>query len=419
MSQLNTNVQSERDSLLERIQALEESNVEYEKSLNEKNELLNEMSEVVETLKEHILAVERDSSEKLRDVELTALEQSQEAQKVATETIQKLEQDYNQTNDELKNANVQVKELQILNDCLESECNSLRDKIDKAHEEFNTDRDKIAGALLGFDEEMTNAEAKIKSVLDELEIEKKKGQETSTKLSKVQSHCDTIMGDMESLQAKCSNLESECKLKQEQLDEWDKKQADREHELSVYQEAIKMLQERVDKAYGPNSNVKADSSSQNMKIDTLQQQLDELLQAQNNKKEAGDEEITSLKEQLQKEKSRLGRLQKLCFNAKQDLSQLQGQKKFLETSLKESIKFIKQLKGYDNDIAAESNVVSPKAGVIVFDQICLPFDTAGTVSNGTADSGELQKFLSYVENQMTCNGDKAASDQLISSLNSW
>ena len=421
MSHWNANLQSERDSLLERIQTFEETHIEYEKSLNEKNELLNEMSEVVETLKEHILAVERDSSEKLRDVELTALEQSQEAQKVATETIQKLEHDYHRSNEELRNANVKVKELQTLNDCLESECDSLRDKIDKAQDEFNTDRDKIAGALLGFDEEMTNAEAKIKSVLDELELEKKKGQEISTKLSEAEKVRDTIMGDIKSLQDKCSSLESECKLKQEQLDEWDKKQADREHELSVYQEAIKMLQERVDKAYESNSNTNTDSSSQNSKMDTLQQQLDKVLQAQNNKKEGEDEEIISLKEKLIKEKSRLGRLQKLCFNAKQDLSKLQDQKEFLETSLKQSIKFIKQLKGRDNDIAAESNIVTTKAGVMSnFDQICLPLDI-GNVSNGTTDYGELQKFLSSIENQMTCNEGENASDRLMDlmALNSW
>jgi chromosome segregation ATPase len=433
LTQWSSGVEAERDSLTERIRMMEETTIKgYEKTLDEKNSLLNEMSEVIEALKEQIIAAERDAKEqilaaerkasvKLQEFELAAQEQAQEAEIMATERVHQLEQVSHESSKELNNAMLQIKELQVLNDCLETECDSLRDKLSKCQEEYNVDRDKIAGALLGFDEEMTNAEAKIKSVLDELEIEKSKANELSAALEQAENHHDTLEAELKSFQARCTDLESECRSKTDQLDEWEKKQSDHEHELSVYQEAIKMLQEKVDEAFEQETANKADSSLTNSSPDNstevtkLQLQLD----AKDCISQKNDEEISSLRQELVKERGRLGRLQKLCFNARQDLLQLRNQKSFLETSLKRSIDFIKQLKHSGNHHTENGGLVTKKSAVIGdFDRICLPLDTRA-ITNDNNGPGELQDFFTYIEHQVTCtDNDRDTSDQL-TTTNSW
>ena len=418
LAQWNASLQSERDSLLKSIQLLEGTTIkDYEKTLKEKNELLNEMSEVVEALKEQILLVERDSSEKMNALELTTLEQAQEAEKEASDTILKLEHDLEQASKKMSEAVTQAEELQILNDCLETECDSLREKLSKCQEEYNSDRDKIAGALLGFDEEMTNAEAKIKSVLDELEAEKGKGKDLSTTLSKSKQHCDSLESQVKNLEAKCSDLELECKTKQDQVKSLEKKQADHGHELSVYQEAIKMLQEKVDGAYGPDATSKSDSSRPSTEIQRVKKQLDEAIAAQNDMAKNSKEEADALRAELSKEKNRLGRLQKLCFNARQDLKRLQEQKGFLETTLQRSIKFIKHLQQSSDNTDAHSTATN-KIAISNFDQICLPMDTS-LKQTGDGGAEELQVVFSYIENHMNCNEGGEESERLIASSHSW
>lgn len=416
MAQWNATIQSERDSLVQRIKTLEQDTIpSYDRTLNEKNELLNEMSEVVEALKDQIVVAEKESDEKIKKMELESLENAQTAGKAAAERIDQLELDVHKLSNELKNAMQQSRELEVLNDFLESECDSLREKISKCQEEYNTDRDKIAEALLGFDEEMTNAESKIKSVLDELEVEKKKASELSSTLSQAEINREAMESQMKSLQTKYNDLESECRQKQEQLDDLDKKQAVHDHELSVYQEALKTLQEKVDEAYGAEATTSTLAESKvlsSLETNELQKQHQDSLKTKNTIIEQNDEEIASLKEELAKEKSRLGRLQKLCFNAKQDLVKLQDQKSWLESSLKRSIDFIKQMKQSDND-------TSTKRPGVYFDQLCLPMDASQIISVDGKNQGELQDFFTYIENQVTCTDGKDAQDNLISASNSW
>lgn len=406
MVQWNASVQYERDSLAQQFASCE-------KTLNEKNELLNEMSEVIEALKQQIEAAERDAAERIKEMELECLENAQTTEKTTAERINQLENDARELSNELKNAMNQSKELEVLNDCLETECDSLREKLSKCQEEYSTDRDKIAEALLGFDEEMTNAEAKIKSVLDELEVEKKKSSELSSSLSQAENSREALESEVNALRIKCSDLESECRVRQTQIDDLDKKQADHEHELCVYKEAIKMLQEKVDDAYGADDAVITHARSvlhNDTEAEKLQRQLDYSLKAKNIIIEQNGEEIGKLKEELAKEKGRLGRLQKLCFNAKHELVKLEDQKSWLETSLRRSISFIKHMKQTDGD------TVSKRPGVD-FDRLCLPMDYHVVSPEGK--QGELQDFFAYIENQVTCKDGKDAQDQLIAASNSW
>ena len=266
---------------------------------------------------------------------------------------------------------------------------------------------------------MTNAEAKIKSVLDELEVEKGKAKDLSTTLSKSKQQCDSLESKMKNMEAKCSDLESECKAKQEKINSLEKKQADHDHELSVYQEAIKMLQEKIDGAYGPDVTSKTDSSClTSTETERLKKQLDEALAAQNDMAKNSKEEVEALRAELTKEKNRLGRLQKLCFNARQDLKRMQDQKGFLETSLQRSISFIKHLQQSSDNTDAHSTATN-KIAVSNFDQIfCLPIDTGLKSTEGGYPEG-LHDAFSYIENQMNCNDGRNESDRLITSSHSW
>lgn len=378
MAEWSANVEFERHSLVEQIQTEETVIKDYEKTLSEKNELLNEMSEVVEALKEQIIMAEKNSLEKVKELE--------------------------------NNATQQAKEFHALNSSLEKECDLLRDKLSKCQEEYNVDRDKIAGALLGFDEEMTNAETRFKSVLDELEAEKSKAKESANVLADLENRHKKIEEDMKNLQIKYSDLELECKHKQELLDELDKKQVDYELELK----AIKISQEKVDVVKCLEKNM-PDSFSDDAKRATCHNQVDTLT-AEDCMFEKNEEELVSLKKQLVKEKARQGRLQRLCFNARQDLRRLQEEKDSLESSLQQSIKIIKQMKNSDEN---EEGTVAKKGGIIGnFDQLCHSVDTLTIVSD---DKGarEVQDFFTYIENQVTCADGRNAADQIIAASNSW
>lgn len=416
MAQWNESIETERNSLVQRIREMEGTTLpSYEKTLHEKNELLNEMSEVVEALKEQILLAEGDAAERIKEMELVSLENAQAAEKEASERINLIELKSHELVNELKNAMRHAKELEALNDCLETECDSLREKLSKCQEDYSTDRDKIAGALLGFDEEMTNAEAKIKSVLDELEVEKTKVNELSTALSHAEHRGEILESEMKNLQEKCSDLDMKCRQKQEELEALDKKQAHHEHELSVYQEAIKILQEKVDEAYGNEAKTQEDPSpNHDVEVEKLQKQLDDSLSAKNIIIEQNGEEIASLKEELAKEKGRLCRLQKLCFNAKQDMAKLKEQKNWLESSLKRSIDFIKRIKQSDCETMPKRS-----GGIGGFDQLCLPMDAPPDGRTDGKGQEELQDFFTYIENQVTCADGKDAQDQIIDASNSW
>jgi chromosome segregation ATPase len=279
------------------------------------------------------------------------------------------------------------------------------------------DRNKIAGALIGFDEEMTNAEAKIKSVLDELENEKKKVRELSDSLSAAETHCKAFEIEAKEMQVEVSHLESECKWKQEQLDELEKKHIEHEQELVVYQEALKMLQDKVESDESTGAR-----STSIQEFDSLRDQVSAIKEK--------DREILSLKEDLVKEKSRLGRLQKLCFNARSDLLRLRDQKKLLEASLQRSIEFIKDLKQKGGTAHGAKHVVSscdsegePKMIDIALDEMrssaLVDLDQNDTPITSDAGLGfNLENFFTFIENQVSFT-EKDAADQLITTSNSW
>merc|ERR1712008_130493 len=79
-------------------------------------------------------------------------------------------------NFKLRSSEEDFSKLRRLNIELESETDALKDKLKKVEKDYSEDRDKIASALVGFEEEMTAAEGKLRGALDDLEKEKSKVQ---------------------------------------------------------------------------------------------------------------------------------------------------------------------------------------------------------------------------------------------------
>merc|ERR1719491_17927 len=263
-------------------------------------------------------------------------------------------------------------------DDVEEECGGLKKQLKRANEEHNkvlkeydTDRDKIANALRGFDREMTNADIKLRGVLDELEKEKMKSEMLNEAQIKM-----------------TSNVESERNILKEQLNEstsqlilMRKKYEANEEEVTkvrkdigVYEEAIKMLQKQVgileELANSAQKSVskagiedfeerlRRDKHELTSRIHAEQLEHDSVLRKKNS-------HIADLQEQLHQRDAATDRLEHTCSRAHHDLDELRQQKKHLEARLDQATAHLHRIKYQPYSVATDNDLLGIADGVKV------------------------------------------------------
>eukprot|EP01082_Thalassiosira_pseudonana_P002990 g3330.t1 g3330 contig12:1855108-1860390(-) len=414
------------DQTLE-LQAAKLSEADVEASLSETLQLSEDLTARLNALKneKQVLA------EKLQE-ESREKRQNADSLREATQLVSEFEDPKN------------CRRFEVLKDVLESERDSLREKLEKSEEEYTADRDKIAEALLGFNEEMTNAETKIKGVLDELEKEKAKVKALTEENENLSNKVD-----VQKLQLEVDRLKEELETKN----------TTHEQELGVFQEAIKILQVKL--AEGELAMKSANNESDEAKIKDIKQQWLASLGSQKGKYdvivERKELEVSQLKKALIKERSRLTKLEVVCVKARKDLLRLRDQKKSLEASLQKSIDFIKDLKYQksmesvdDYSTRPQSSRKHQKNGILAggvsiedYDDVCFPIIDAvidprhaKMIANGQQLvqneikelGGDLEDLLTCIETQLSCGGDedrtkprkatKGSAEQFVTSTNS-
>lgn len=333
----------------------------------------------------------------------------------------------------LRESKAECDRLRELNDGLEAETSALKEKLRKIEGEYGEDREKIATALAGFDEEMTNAEAKLRSVLDELEQEKKKVKNLTEAQSGLPNMELPETSDRKAFETELQKVKEECETR---VDKYKK-------DIGVYEEAIKMLQKQVDILEDLSSAPECAKCLEMGKMKASEETRVEQLVAkakQEAKEEVRDEvreefiyqintqqlehdrvvkekdaNISALQEKYNFRKDNMDQLEQLCSRARQDLSHLMDQKDYLEKSLERSIHYIKDLKQSQQAIASGATdaielvmASSPGEGFLnELDDICGPiFESTPTITipkdiKSLKDVGaELDALLASVEVQI-------------------
>lgn len=347
---------------------------------------INEMQTVTEQLTEEC----RQKGQKVAELE--------EAENELSE-LRKLKSGLEFKRDELSN---ECNKLQKWNIGLESETAALKEKLGNVEKDYSEDRDKIASALAGFDEEMTKAGAMMKemkeveaNLMDELMKEKANvkdlidSHEKAAKeramgdeafiqnMENEREHFETKMNEAEKAHAELMDELEKEKLKvkdliKSQVDEVEDKTAELskakekvakyQQDIGVYEEAIRMLQKQVD-ILQQMADAECDKCTETTKVGGMRfkqmkgkaieearqeyhDERQELLSRVNTQKlehENAMAKIVVLEEKCLSSEESMGKLEKLCTQARRDLFRLRDQKNYLEGSLGRSIQYIKDM----------------------------------------------------------------------------
>jgi myosin heavy subunit len=242
----------------------------------------------------------------------TKLNDSESSLQKSLEHVKKLIEEEHSNHEALKQAKAENEKLQQANSSLRKERDGMKSSVKKLQEEINNERNQIASALEGFDEEMASAETRLRSVQKELEEEKGK-----VKLLQLP------------LQEVTKKMEDEITALKEEKESGRVKF---EKEASVYNEAIKMLQKQVDLLQGlvdagceKCSRTDEDTSNEVHDV-KLVKELEEMLKER-------DDHINHLEEKCLKREESMVMLEKLCAKARDDLLTLRNEKKDLELAV--------------------------------------------------------------------------------------
>ncbi len=242
----------------------------------------------------------------------TKLNDSESSLQKSLEHVKKLIEEEHSNHEALKQAKAENEKLQQANSSLRKERDGMKSSVKKLQEEINNERNQIASALEGFDEEMASAETRLRSVQKELEEEKGK-----VKLLQLP------------LQEVTKKMEDEITALKEEKESGRVKF---EKEASVYNEAIKMLQKQVDLLQGlvdagceKCSRTDEDTSNEVHDV-KLVKELEEMLKER-------DDQINHLEEKCLKREESMVMLEKLCAKARGDLLTLRNEKKDLELAV--------------------------------------------------------------------------------------
>lgn len=391
-----------------------------------------------------------ESLQRVEELELNMSQMREETADIASKLTDECKQRLLKIS-ALNEAEEKIEALAKANNATKQECESikkeaeqLKKKLEKSQanqREYEDDREKIENALAGFDEEMTNTEMKLRSVLDELEKEKIKNRALVEGQTKVQSDVveerDSLKVKMREASEKFDQLSKQYDDSQEELSRLKAAKVKHEHDVGVYEEAIKLLQKQVAILEGlADSNTIAGDSQ--IVSDDVEERLTkerEELESRIHEQQVSrsmqicfcnqvslyipaklehdglirkkNADIASLKEKIYRRDESMARLEDLCDRARNDLERLRQKNEYLETNLGRTIGYIKDLKArrhFPSDDSIEI-VATPrsdrryKRGTFDIDDACAPIlDATPDLPNTT----DLDRLLSDIAEQLDC-----------------
>ena len=199
-----------------------------------------------------------ESLQRVEELELNMSQMREETAEIASKLTDECKQRLLKTS-ALNEAEEKIEALVNDSNAAKKECESMKEevkqlkkKLQESHanqREYENDREKIENALAGFDEEMTNTEMKLRSVLDELEKEKMKNRALVEGQTKVQSDVvekrDSLKMKMREASEKIEQLSNQYDDSQEEISRLKAAKVKHDHDVGVYEEAIKLLQKQV------------------------------------------------------------------------------------------------------------------------------------------------------------------------------
>ena len=258
--------------------------------------------------------------------------------------------------DSLKRAAVESENIAL---SLKIERDELKTCMKKLQDECNDERNQIASALEGFDEEMASAASKLRNTRNELEEEREKVKLLGLPLEEA-----------------TKKMVDEIKLLKE---EKESTRVKFEKEASVYNEAIKMLQKQVDLL---QEMVDAgENSSGNDRVKELEGLLKER-----------EDEISHLKENCFKREESIVVTEKLLSKTRKDLSSLRQEKKELQLKLQNYVNVNAIAQCDDGTSKAVDDLFGP-----VIDAAPSMNDIDDMIDKGEK---EFHNIVTYVENQI-------------------
>eukprot|EP00986_Skeletonema_menzelii_P008469 scaffold3573_cov153-Skeletonema_menzelii.AAC.7 len=351
------------DQMLD-LEAARMSETDVEASLEECMKKIKDQMLDLEAARMSEADVEASLEESLKKIdELTLL------QKNLQDTQELNAKKFSEQMEALKQATAENEKLQQLNSSLRKERDGLKASMKKLQDECNEERNKIAIALSGFDEEMASAEANLRSTRKELEEEKAK-----VKVLRLP------------LEEATKKMEDEIALLKEE-NESDK--AKFEKEASVYNEAIKMLQKQCDLLQGLVDNGCEKCSRNELTNEAHESgsstEWEEVLKER-------DDEILQLKEKCVKREEFMATLEKLCAKARHDLVTLRKEKKDLEVAIQRYTNVHDIARCDDGTSKAVDELFGP-----IIDKAPSMNDIDNVINKGEK---EFKNIITYVEDQI-------------------
>ena len=393
-SSLMDNLNSMQGKFQEQVAALHESKQEYMQQTNEfevcKDRLIK-TSEMSSLLDAKVAKLEAKIEDQDLDLEAARLSEADVEQALA-ENLQR----NNELQQRVDAYNIQVKEMkgeisvleemriktnqfETENNCLldmnkeiEKERDTLMDNCQRLEEEHSEERNKIAQALKGFDEEMTTAEEKLQDVLKlnaQLEAEKEAEKEVADKqLESLNEKVENLMNDVATSEATRKSMTTD-----------ERKNMEEKHKagITVYEETISILKKRVEH------------------LEQLSEAGDECISCVKNSKLIRAEMRGEIRRELQEElqyEANDDQLREL-IKSKEDLANVRNEKAFLEGSLERSIQYIKDMKRTQHELNSTNDLedaVQEACATIVA-------QAPGTFQQVTS---EIDAFLVHIEGQL-------------------
>lgn len=347
------------------LQAAEKSEADVEASLQECMKKIEDQNIDLQAARMSEADVEASLEECMNKIdELTSLQKN-------LQDMQELnEKEHSQQMEALKQATAENEKVQHLNSILEKERDELMESMKKLEKECNEERDKIASALEGFDEEMASAAIKLRSTQKELEEEK----------AKVKAH-------ELSLEEATKEMEDKLRLMKE---ENESAYVKFEKEASVYNEAIKMLQKQVDLLQGlvdtgcekcTRNKLASDEAYESSVVKELEEKL-----------KKRDDEIMHLKDKCVKREESMVTLEKLCAKARNDLITVRNENKSLEVEIQRYTNFHDVANCDDGTSKAVDELLGP-----IIDAAPSMNDIDNMIDIGEK---ELKNIMTYVANEI-------------------
>ena len=343
----------------EQVRVIHESNAKYshlESELQLSNDRVKKTTELSALLEDRVAELEAKIQDQLLDLEAARLSEV-EVEKLLSDSL------------------IEKKMLDEKLATLTAELEETMARLSTAESEYTQDRERFAFALQGFEEEMTNAEAQMKSIFEsnanleaEKEAEKIKINDSQKEITNlkiiVQDLTDSLskqtVDNAKQYETLKKNMEDEMQKQEDQFvkmkNECKVKVSKYESDIAVYEEAVKMLQKQVEileeladseREMCSKMAITNEATSEDLQEEIRKEFLArfDVFKAEHESAMATkDADIAALHEKCRTREVYIKQMERICVKVREDLLKRKEHKKKLLGSIERSIQQIKEAK---------------------------------------------------------------------------